>query len=303
MIGIELVATIAAGSVGLAAAAVAGSAWLALFPWLPRDLGGAPDLDGSARRLRIPVAPDDAIDAWFLPGGSRGVVLVLHGYGRTHHRAWRYGGFLSRAGYSILTFDFRSSRAFGSGRRLPTTLGHYELPDAQAALDWIHAQPELAGAPIAVFGESLGGTVALRLAAANPCIAAVVVDCAFATGLHALEDSSERWARVPRWPAAALMRSVGRAVTGLDPGAVDAIDAALRLRDRPLFFIHSLKDDRLSTDHVDRLWEAAGAKDPVWIIPDAGHNQGWVRHPTEYAERVLEFLDAWIAARAPRGVA
>jgi len=289
------VAVVLVSTAGVAGAAAAGVR-LALFPFVPRDLAGAPDLDGRARRFRITVAQGDVIDAWHLPGTRDATVIVLHGYARDHYRAWRYGDFLNRAGYGIVTFDFRSSRARATGRRLPTTLGHHELMDARAVLRWVESQPELADHALAVFGESLGGSVALMIAAESPRIAAVVVDCPFSSGLHALEDSSERWARVPRWPAAQLARAVGRMFTGHDPGIPDAIGAARRLTTRPLYFIHCIRDNRLAPRQTTCLWEAAGSKDPLWLVTDAGHNEAWRRHPAEYERRVTEFLDAHTGA-------
>ena len=161
---------------------VVGSGWLGLYPPVPADLDGARDLDPEARHVRIPVATLDSLDGWLLPGRGRGLVLLLHGYGRAHDRVWRYADFLRPAGYTLLTCDFRSSRTID---RLPTTLGFYELQDAQAALEWLRGQPALAGRPIAVLGESLGGSVALMLAARNPDVAAVVADCPFASGRRA----------------------------------------------------------------------------------------------------------------------
>ncbi len=278
-----------AGAIGVAVLA-GGAARLALFPPVPHDLGGAPDLDEVARKFRIPVAAGDAIDAWFVAGVRPVVALVLHGYGRNHSRAWRYGAFLARAGYGVLTIDFRSSRRRGSGRRLPTTLGHHELPDARAALAWLRTAPELQGHAIVAFGESLGGAVALLLAAESPDIAALVVDGAFATSRDAIGDSSERWARMPRVPTAALARGLGIAFTGRDPGATDVAAAATRLTDRPILFIHGVRDDRLSPRHVEQLWRAAGAKDPLWIVPAAGHNHAWQMYRAEYEHRVLAFL-------------
>lgn len=267
---------------------VGGSTWLAFYPPVPTDLAGVENLDGRAEPVRIPLADGDALRGWYLPPRNGAVVVVLHGYGRDHTRAWRYGGFLSRAGYGVLVFDFRSSRM---ARRLPTTLGHYELEDTRAALDWLGAQPALDGVRLALFGESLGGSIALCAAAERPQVRAVVADCAFATGAEALEDACERWARLPRWPSAALFRAVGRAFTGHDPGSLDALGAAASLRDRPVLFIHSVEDDRLSLSHPRALWQAAGAKDPLWIIPDAGHNQGWALHRELYETRVGAFLD------------
>lgn len=281
------------GAVFFVALALTVAAYLGFYPHLPRDLGGAPDFDRQARRARIPVGAGDALDGWLLPAREDAVVLVLHGYGRDHSRAWRYGAFLHAAGYGVLTIDLRSSRR---RRRLPTTLGHHEIPDAQAALDWLRAEPTLAGHAAGMLGESLGGSVALIVAAANPEVAAVVADGPFAQASLALEDAFERWARLPR-KSARLARVLGRAVTGRDLGEVDVEPAAVRLSGRPLFILHALEDDRLSVEHARRLWRAAGAKDPLWLIPRTGHNEGWVRHRAEYERRVLAFFDRHLLGR------
>lgn len=278
-----------------------GSAWLVLFPPVPVDLAGAENLDARARHVRIPVAERDSLDGWYLPPRNGALVVILHGYGRDHTRAWRYGGFLNRAGYGLLAFDFRSSR---SHDRLPTTLGHYEASDARAALQWLRTQPELHSIPVGLLGESLGGSVALVAAAERPDVRAVIVDCPFASGNEALEDACQRWAHVPREPGGQLCRTLGRLATGCDPGALDAVGASHALRDRPLFFIHSTRDDRLSVANSRQLWAAAGAKDPLWIIPGAGHNQGWLLHRELYEARVRAFFDRHLLGRGaglPRG--
>lgn len=263
----------------------AGSGWLALYPPVPRDLGGAPDLDQAARAVRIPVA-GDSLDGWYLAGHEPALVIVFHGYGRDHTRAWRYAQFLRDAGYGVLAVDFRSSRARD---RKPTTLGHYELADAEAALAWVETRPATRGARIAVLGESLGGSVGLVLAARHPEIAAVVADCPFASGRRAVEDSMERWMHLPK-ALAGLVCGIGRACTGCDPCALDVTAAAESLRTRPLFLVHATRDDRFSTEQARDLWRAAGAKDELWLL-DVGHNEGWRLHREEYERRVIAFLD------------
>jgi dipeptidyl aminopeptidase/acylaminoacyl peptidase len=269
----------------------AGSAWLVLYPPVPKDYGGVEDLDGRAEKVRIPVGEDDHLDGWLLPGSRRALVVIFHGYGRDHTRAWRYAQFLRRGGYGILTVDFRSSRAWG---RKPTTLGWYELNDARAVLDWIGASPRFQGDSIGMFGESLGGSVALVVASEHPEVAAVVVDGAFATGRRALEDSAWRWAHLPSWPTAPLARALARAVTGHDPYALDAVGASRALANRPTLFIHAEGDDRLAESQAEDLWRAAGSdRDGLWVLRgNVGHNECWLRERREYERRVLGFFEA-----------
>ena len=269
-----------------------GSLWLMLYPPVPLDLGGVPSLDSAARHVALPMPGDQPLDLWALPGTKPAVVLLLHGYGRDHHREWRYAQFLRRAGYGVVTLDFRSSR---SRDRKPTTMGAFEIEDADSALAWVTRSPDFAGARIGLFGESLGGSVALALAARHPQIEAVVVDCPFASARRALEDTFQYWLLLPGQVPAAFAVGLGRTLTGRDLATLDVMAAAESLRSRPIFFIHSLDDDRMRPAQVDDLWRAAGAKDSVWLA-DGGHNEAWMRHRAEYERRVLAFYGGTIGA-------
>lgn len=265
---------------------LAGSTWLALYPAVPMDLGGAPNLDRRAQRVRIAVAPADSVDGWLLPGRGAATVLMLHGYGRDHHRMWRYASFLQPAGYGVLAIDFRSSRAVN---RKPTTLGHYELEDARAALDWLEHDARTRDQRVLLLGESLGGSVALALAGERSEVAAVMADCPFESGARALEDACERWAHLPRWPSAAIVAAVGEGLTGVDPRGLDVVAAARHLAGRPVYLIACECDDRLSVDQARHIAAAAGAGDRLWVLPQCGHNQAWRDHRAPYERAALDF--------------
>jgi uncharacterized protein len=267
---------------------LAGSTWVALYPGVPVDLGGVPNLDARAVRVAIPIGVGDHLNGFLLPGTRGKLVVFFHGFGRDHTRAWRYAQFLNRAGYGVLAADFRSSRAI---ERRPTTLGYYELEDARAVLDWVKSDARTRDQALALFGESLGGSVTLAVAAEHPEARALIVDCPFANGTRALDDALERWAHVPRWPAAPITAAVAEGLTGHDPRALDCVAAAQKLAGRPIFFIGSQLDDRLSVEQTRDLWQAAGANDSLWVLADCGHNEAWLKHRHEYERRVLRFLD------------
>ncbi len=264
----------------------AGSAWLAFYPAVPADLAGAPDLDAHATLVKVPV-DGESLDAWLLPGTRPGVVVLFSGYARDHHRMWRYAQFLRREGWSLLTVDFRSVRMKA---RKPTTLGYWELRDARATLDWLHAQPRFARARVALFAESLGASVALVLVAERHDVTAVVADCPFSDGKSAVADGFEYVAHLPAWPLAPLARWLGERVTGHDLGALDAV-AAIRARgDAPLMLIQSTAEDRFSKREVEALTAAAGPSAVKWTLADCGHNAAWLAHRDEYETRVRAFL-------------
>ena len=275
---------------------MAGSAWVALYPTVPADLGGAPNLDARAAPVRIEVGEGDHLDGWYLRGDRPGVVLLFAGYARDHRRMWRYAGFLHRAGLSVLTVDFRSARPTS---RKPTTLGFWEVRDARAALDWVRARPELAGARVALFGESLGGAAALELAAQRPDVAAVVADCPFSTADAAIADGFACVLHLPPWPLAWLARQMGRLVTGHDPGELDVTLALRALRGRPVLLIQTRRGDRFSPLQVDRLDASIGPHGETWTLDDVKHTEAWLDHREEYERRVTRFLAAPLGLADP----
>jgi hypothetical protein len=170
----------------------------------------------------------------------------------------------------------------------------------------VHAQPELRGHVIGVFGESLGGSVALRLAAEHSDIDAIVDDSGFANGERAIADGFKSFF-LPPWPFTPLARWFGERVTGYDAGATDALAAAATLSDRPIFFIHGANDRRVSPAQTRALWAAAGSDDSLWVVPGAGHCEGWKRERAAYEQRVTTFLDehlllAWARRNVGRGI-
>jgi fermentation-respiration switch protein FrsA (DUF1100 family) len=266
---------------------MAGSAWVALYPTVPADLGGVANLDPHAALVRIAVGEGDHLDGWFLKGRHPAVVLLFAGYARDHRRMWRYAGFMNRMGLNVLTIDFRSARATS---RKPTTLGYWELRDARAALDWVREQPGLADARVALYGESLGGAAALALAAQRPDVAAVVADCPFETGEAAIEDGFRCVLHLPAQPLTWIARQVGRLVTGHDPGAQDVTQALRSMGGRPVLLIQTRLGDRFSAQQVDRLTASLGLYGESWTLDDVKHTEAWLHHRDEYERRVGRFL-------------
>lgn len=268
---------------------LAGSAWLSLYPAIPADLGGARNLDGEARRVRIPVGEDDHLDGWLLPGSKPAVIVLCPGYARDHRRVWRYAQFLKPDGYTLLALDFRSARA---GNRKPTTLGGYEREDLAAALRWLAARPEWAGAKVGLFGESLGGATVLSVAADDPAVDAVAADCPFATGEMAVRDGFACRLGLPAWPLTDLALLVGRLATNHDLGALDVRAELRRLGERPVLLIQTARGDRFARDQVRALENAAGPGAEGWTVDDSRHTQVWIDHRREYETRVRAFFAA-----------
>lgn len=208
------------------------------------------------------------LHGWWLPAAERrATLLFLHGNaGNVSHRLDR-ALLLQRLGLDLLLVDYRG---YGHSAGKPSESGL--ALDAQAA--WRHLTGERGVAPrsIVLYGESLGGAVAARLAAeVSP--GALVLDSAF-TSVPDLGAELYPWL-----PVRLLARS--RYDTR----------AALARVDSAVLILHARDDEIVPFSHAERnLAAARGTKRLVALR--GGHNDAWWTDRATYEEALRGFLDA-----------
>lgn len=102
------------------------------------------------------------LHGWYVPAKDpRAVVLFAHGNaGNLTHRIDTLEALANRLGASVLIFDYRG---YGKSGGSPSTTGI--LADGRAARRWLANRAGIAESQIVLMGESIGGAVALHLAA------------------------------------------------------------------------------------------------------------------------------------------
>ncbi|XP_071210898.1 protein ABHD13-like [Salvelinus alpinus] len=108
-------------------------------------------------------------------------ILYFHGNaGNIGHRVPNALLMLVNLKANVVLVDYRG---YGKSEGEPSEDGLYL--DAQATLDYVMTRPDLDKTKVMVFGRSLGGAVAVRLASANPHrVAAIVVENTFLSIPH-----------------------------------------------------------------------------------------------------------------------
>jgi fermentation-respiration switch protein FrsA (DUF1100 family) len=101
---------------------------------------------------------------WFLREGAKGAILYCHGNaGNLSHRGQSMLALQKEMGESVLIFDYPG---YGRSQGQPSEAGCYAAADA--AYDWLLSVPKVPGEGIILYGGSLGGGVAVDLAARRP---------------------------------------------------------------------------------------------------------------------------------------
>ena len=135
------------------------------------------------------------IHGWFIPGQKgAGAIVLMHGVRANRLAMVGRARFLSRAGYTVLLFDFQ---AHGESPGAHITFGYLERRDAVAAVRFMRANAP--GEKVGVIGVSMGGAAAL-LATPPLEVDAMVLEMVYPTIDQAVSNRLTMrlvgWARV-----------------------------------------------------------------------------------------------------------
>jgi hypothetical protein len=154
---------------------------------------------------------------------------------------------LARAGFDVLLFDYRG---YGRSTGTPTEEGTY--CDSRAARRALLARKDVDPARLFYYGESLGGAVAVELAAAEPPRGLI---------LQSTFTDVRGMARVhyPFVPTVLVL---------------DAYPSARRLAgvQAPLLVMHGDRDDIVPLSEGQALFAAARAPKEIFVVEGGGHN-------------------------------
>ncbi len=232
------------------------------------------------------------LEGWKIPSElSRPWIILCHGLGTNRADLLGIAAGLHHARFNLLLFDFRGHG--GSAGRV-TSFGWQEQRDLAGALVYLGRQPESATAPYGVYGVSLGGSVAIMVAAQDERLGAIVAEGPYAT----LQESISRhlslmYPWLPKIPFLWVILGVYRMRFGVWPVAVSPEAAAEKLPPRPLLLIQGDLDSRMPVEQAERIVRrASGGTTSLWIVKGAGHLEGFALEPTTYLSRVVDFFEA-----------
>ncbi|MGB4208609.1 MAG: alpha/beta hydrolase [Thermovirgaceae bacterium] len=206
------------------------------------------------------------LHGWFIPAAdpSGRALLFFHGNaGNISHRLESIMIFHD-LGLDVLIFDYRG---YGKSEGRPSEEGLYR--DGRAAFDFL-VERGYTRDRVVVFGRSLGGAVAARVAL-EKSPGALVLESSFTS----LADMAKKVARF--FPVRRLLKS---------EYPTESILGGIRC---PVLVVHSRDDEIIPFSHGEKLYEAVtGPKDFLEIRGD--HNGGFILTGEAYRKGLGAFL-------------
>jgi pimeloyl-ACP methyl ester carboxylesterase len=238
--------------------------------------------------VTLSTADGVTLSGWYIPSRNGAAVILLHGDGGNRVGMLAHARMLAQHGYGVLLYDQRACGQSGGEMR---TYGWLDAGDVQAATDYLHSREDVKPGQIGILGVSLGGQIALRAAAQNKEIGAVVADGPGTVGAADVPFSAEYWRYFLFNWAVDRVQELRTGVVA-PAGVVEVIGD---ITPRPILLIatgQTVRVEGWEYFYTRRLYEAAGQPKTLWQIPEAGHGAGLAARPQEYEDRVVAFFDS-----------
>lgn len=249
----------------------------------------------------VPTAPDGfeavqltasdgiALSAWATPAQNGAAIILVHGSNGSLDSLRDYAKMFALKGYGVLALCLRGhGSSGGSGNALGWECGK----DIAAAVDYLSNQSDVNA--IGALGLSLGGEVLLSACGNLPQIKAVAADGATHHTLSDYLTLPTNQSIVRNWTTRVMYFSAGL-FTGQQPPQTTILDSVKNAKDTRFLFIAAEKvEDEVAFDTM--YAEQAQGRSTLWVVPGAGHTQGFALQPEEYEKRVTAFFDETLAA-------
>jgi pimeloyl-ACP methyl ester carboxylesterase len=241
----------------------------------------------SYQEVAFSAADGAPLSGWLLSGGTRrAVVAVGHGLFRSRREVLDRAAFFRQQGYDTLVFDFR--RHGGSGGE-QVSLGYHERKDFEGANELLRKMHP--GAPVVLYGVSMGAGAAILAARETPQVAAVVADSPFLNLEHTVVHHVKLIFGLPRYPFGSALLWFLELRCGFDREDFDLETAAGSLGDRPLLVIAGADDVRMPPELQQKVAKASKSPLSRFVrFPGAGHGAAYRVATEDYQKEVLTFL-------------
>lgn len=207
---------------------------------------------------------------------ARATVVFFHGNAENLSSHYLNSVWLLDHPYDLFVFDYQ-----GYGRSEGSPSPEKTVRDGIAALDWVRARAP--GRPIVVFGQSLGGAVALRSVIESPAqVKFLAVDSTFPSyrsmGRQVLSRSWITWPL--QWLGWLVMSD-----TWAPAGRIAEISPI------PLLVIHGEMDQVVEIKMGERIFAEAGEPKEFWRIPSGGHTDIFAIQDPGYKKKFLDRME------------
>lgn len=223
---------------------------------------------------------------------SSSTVIIVHGITGSRWESMKYADIYLNLGFNVLIYDSRYHGKSGGGN---ISLGYYEKDDLESCVQWVKKKNQ--GGIIGIHGESMGAATALLHANMNESkkeVSFYIADCPYSDITQLFKEKLTEEIKPHSNIISDLIVFYSSMVvvyrSGFSLYAISPIKAIENVR-TPIMFIHGADDDFISpVMSMDLYANKKYGPKYLYIAPNAGHAQSYLKNKDEYTAKVDQFL-------------
>jgi fermentation-respiration switch protein FrsA (DUF1100 family) len=260
-------------------------------PMDTRRLPGRTPIDFGILYDDVAIVTSDGLrlTGWSIPSQNGALVIAQHGYKADRGEMLNEAVMLQRHGFGVLIPAMRT-HDLSDGAVI--SFGAHEIADLQHWFEFASTLPGVDATRIGLLGNSLGGTLAIQMAARTPGVRAVVANAAFSSLADTLDTSVRFFTGMPAFPFAPLIAFWAERAIGIRVSDVDATRSIAAISPRPVLLMQGGADEVISIASGQRLFDAAREPKSLWFDSKVGHARFDTARPDEYERRVIALFES-----------
>jgi uncharacterized protein len=177
---------------------------------------------------------------------------------------------LRQLGFSILIVDYRG---FGLSRgTYPSESQLYD--DSEAVWKYLTQERQISPDRIVIYGESLGGAIAIDLALKHPEASGSIVQSSFTSMAATVKKMNWMWMFPIDWMLTQRFDSLSK----------------VKSLQMPVLFVHGTADPVVPAYMSQQLYNAAPQSKQLLLVPDAGHYGIYQPGKNSYLHAIAQFI-------------
>jgi dipeptidyl aminopeptidase/acylaminoacyl peptidase len=216
----------------------------------------------------------------------KGTIILLHGIRSSKNAFLDLSEFLSKNGFNSVALD---SRAHGESEGQFCTFGVNEKKDIQKVIDYLAEQENMNR--IGVWGQSLGGAIAIQAMGYDKRIAFGIIESTFTDFKTIVNDYFDLHAGFSIAPFSNYLSNRAANIAEFDADDAKPIKYCENIN-QPILIVHGNKDNRINIKYGKANFQKIKSLNKEFLeVDSANHLNVWQTGGEDYFIKALNFLE------------
>lgn len=234
----------------------------------------------------IKLKSNKEIECWNIKAeNAKGTVILFHGFGGDKSSMLDKADIFLELGYNTFLVDFMGS---GGSEGNQTTIGFLEAEEVNTSFEFLTQKGEQ---NIYLFGTSMGSVAIMKAINdfdINP--KGIIIECPFGS-MYETVCARFKTMNAPTFPMAGLLVFWGGLQNGFWAFGHNPTEYAKKIN-CPTLLLYGAKDEKVSSEEIDQIFNNLGENKTLKIYQDAGHENYLTKYKNEWTKNIQEFLSA-----------